>query len=191
MPNIDSPMGLRAVKHLNGSPYNGQFNSYSVKASGAPNGIFVGDAVKLATDADANGVPYVTSVTANTDTIVGVCVGRLFDPDNLTLKYLPANIAGTIFVADSPDLIFEIQEDGTSAVANVNLNASLVNFTSGSTTTGVSGMELQTSSVATTNTLQLHIMGYVQRSDNDVAAANGKVLVMINKHQYANQQTGV
>ena len=44
MANVDSPMGLRPIRHRNGAPYNGAANPY-YKASGYGTAVFVGDAV--------------------------------------------------------------------------------------------------------------------------------------------------
>mgnify|MGYP000311167172 CR=1 FL=1 len=59
----------------------------------------------------------------------------------------------------------------------------------GSTITGLSGAQLDTSTKATTNTLNLRIHGFVQRADNEIGA-NAKVLVSINLHPFANT-TGI
>jgi len=57
------------------------------------------------------------------------------------------------------------------------------------TATGYSGFQLDTSTKATTNTLQLRILGFVQRANNEIGA-NAKVLVGINLHQSRNT-TGI
>ena len=52
----------------------------------------------------------------------------------------------------------------------------------GNTTTGASGMELNTADHKTA-TAQLRIMGLVQRPDNSVGV-NAKLAVLINEHFY-------
>ena len=54
MANIDSPFGLKPVKYLGGSPWNGKANVYYIPASDGT-AVFVGDAVKSAGSADATG----------------------------------------------------------------------------------------------------------------------------------------
>ena len=51
--------------------------------------------------------------------------------------------------------------------------------------TGLSAAQLDTSTKATTNTLQLRILGFSQRVDNAIGA-NAKVLVQINLHSFKN-----
>ena len=64
--------GFKAVKHLSGSPYNGQANVYSV-ASGT---LVPGDVVKLDGTANAKGIPTVVAATsAGSENILGVVAG--------------------------------------------------------------------------------------------------------------------
>lgn len=79
--------------------------------------------------------------------------------------------------------MYEIQDDsdgGALTAASVGLNADIVVGT-GSTTTGTSAMELDSSTVNTTSA-QLRILGLSHRADNEIAA-NAKWLVMINEHE--------
>lgn len=180
MANIDAPRGLRPVKHLDGSPYNGAVNRYYVPSSDGT-AIYIGDAVKSAGSADANGVASVAQAAAG-DAIRGVVTGVEAVTDE-SLIYRAASTERYVYVADAPDLVFEIQEDsdgGALAVTNVGNNADIV-VGSGSTTTGLSGMELD-SSTAGTGSAQLRILGYVQRENNEVGA-NAALLVVINEHE--------
>jgi hypothetical protein len=190
MANDNSPRGLRPVRHRNGAPYNGAVTRYYVPASDST-ALYLGDPVIIAGSADADGVASVTRATAAGGAyILGVVVGvEPASRDSTT--YRPASTAAYVFVADDPDLVFEIQEDavgGALAAADVGLNADLV-AGSGSTATGYSGFQLDTSTKATTNTLQLRILGFVQRANNEIGA-NAKVLVGINLHQSRNT-TGI
>jgi len=54
MPNVSRINGFKPVKHVNGSPYNGQANIYFVPATDGT-ALFVGDPVKLAADGNADG----------------------------------------------------------------------------------------------------------------------------------------
>jgi hypothetical protein len=87
--------------------------------------------------------------------------------------------------------IYEIQEEtaGTALTADeVGLNAAIVFAHSGNTTTGVSGMELDTSTPAGTSTFNLRILGLAKRPDNNLGQ-HAKWLVMINNHQFGNVGT--
>ena len=59
------------------------------------------------------------------------------------------------------------------------MNANFV-VAAGSTVTGLSGVELNNATEATTNTLDLHIVGFVNRAGNDVGE-HAKWLVRINR----------
>jgi hypothetical protein len=191
MSNVSRVNGFRPVSHLNGSPYNGQVNIYAIPASDGT-AVFVGDMVKLSGDSDALGVPTVIQAAAG-DAVLGAVVGFVPLYTNLALagSYRLASTLRYAYVADAPDLIFEAQEDavgGAMATTDVGLNVELI-VGSGSTSTGQSGMQVDTSTKATTATLALKIRGFVQRPDNEVGSANAKMLVSVNKHQL-NSGTG-
>lgn len=184
MPNTSRINGFRPVRYLNGSPWNGAATKYATQASDGT-AIFMGDAVKLDGGSDGAGIRSVTQATAGA-AVIGAVVGIVVDPLLINSpQYRVASTARYLMVADDPNLLFEVQEDavgGALASASVGLNASLI-VGSGSTTTGQSGMQLDTSTAATTATLELKIMEFVQRADNEVASANAKVLVKFNNHQ--------
>lgn len=192
MPNSDTPMGLRPYSHRNGAPYNGAARVYS-SASGDATAIFIGDPVKLSgTSQVINGITYSDVDQAATgDVIQGVVVGVLPETAD-SLTYRAASTVRRLLVADDPDLLFEIQEvsGGTALVADaIGLNANFV-VGSGSTVTGLSGVELNNATEATTNTLDLQIIGLVPRDDNAVGE-HAKWLVRINRVQHANQVAGI
>jgi hypothetical protein len=192
MANADNPCGLKPVRHVTGAPYNGAARVFST-ASGDNVAIYIGDPVKLSgTSSTVNGVVYTDVDQAATgDVIIGVVVGVL--PDVATdLIYRAASTTRRLLVATDPDLEYEIQEvsGGTPlAAADIGLNANFV-VGSGSTITGRSGVELNNSGEATTNTLDLQILGLVARADNEVGE-HAKWLVRINRHQFANQVAGI
>jgi hypothetical protein len=107
--------------------------------------------------------------------------------------YHPASTAQYILVADDPNLLFEIQEDsvgGSIAMATAGTkNADLVAGT-GSTVTGFSGWQLDSSTIQTTNTLQLRLVQGLTQVDNTMASTNAKWLVKINLHSM-NNLTGI
>lgn len=190
MANVDTPFGLKPVKHLDGSPWNGKYNIYSISANDAT-ATFVGDLVTMDGTADATGLyPGVKQTTADDDTIVGVAIGfgttpdLIANPDSLATRYRPASVLRYVAVVDDPTVIFEIQEDsagGAIAITAVGNNADVV-VGSGSTTTGTSAMELDSSDVGTTAG-DLRIMRVVNRPDNALGT-NCKWEVMINTHIY-------
>lgn len=198
MANVDSPFGLRPVRYMSGAPYNGAVNAYST-AAGDATAIYVGDPVIISGTAQTiNGVIYQDVDQAATgDVIVGVVVG--VDPvlgsganGRDSTIYRAASTQRIVYVADDPNLLFEIQEvsGGTALTANdIGLNANFV-VAAGSTTTGLSGVELNNATEATTNTLDLQIVGFQNRIGNEVGE-HAKWLVRINRHQRANQVAGI
>lgn len=190
MANNDVAKGLWPVRHRSGAPYNGAATRYYVPASDGT-ALYLGDPVITAGGADADGVQTVTKATAAGGAYM---LGPVVSVEPVTrdsTPYREASTARYVWVADDPDLIFEIQEDavgGALAAADVGLNADWIAGT-GDAIYGRSGAELDSSTKATTNTLQLRIEGFVQRTDNEIGA-NAKVLVAINLHSHRNL-TGV
>lgn len=93
------------------------------------------------------------------------------------------------FVADNPDQLFKVASDATltdraTALTAVFANASLgTSARTGSTDTGSSNSALSVSSVATTATLPLRIVGIMDDAGNsDYAAAGIPLVVRLNAH---------
>ena len=183
MANIDNPRGARPVKRMDGGSVN-VANKWSVDASNGT-AIFIGDFVKLENDG------YVAPAGAG-DRILGVCVGVLGDYGDLTRLYLPASTAGDIMVCDDPWTIFEVQEDSDSsalAVTNIGNNCDII-AGSGSTTTGISAHEID-SSDAKTAIAQLRIVALAPRDDNAIGD-QADWWVTINEHEFNSvDSTGV
>lgn len=185
MANADSPFGLRPVRYLSGAPYNGAVNKYYV-ASGDSTAIYVGGLVKPAGSADANGVMSVTGNVSTGNPVMGVVVSVAPVTADSTI-YRAASTERYVYVADDPNLLFEVQEDadaGALAITAVGNTADLTGFTSGSTTTGLSAIEIDTSTATASGdgTQDVMIVGFSQRQDNEVGVANAKVLVRLNNH---------
>lgn len=188
--------GFRPVKHMNGSPYNGQVNRYMISSSDSQV-TNVGDLVQLSdnaalVDTAGSGVyPAVERIGSGTAVpIVGAIVG--FEPDysNLnTPNYRAASTRRVALVADSPDILFAAPQDGVGGViaaASVGLNASINLGTAGSSGAYASGMSVDSSTVATTSTIPLQVMGIVAAPDNDDTSTSrpAEVLVRINTHAF-------
>jgi microcompartment protein CcmK/EutM len=199
MSNPNAPFGLRPVNALSGQPYTGAVRTYSVP-SGDGTAIFIGDAVKLVgTGQIINGSPYTdVARAASGDVICGVVIGVMQDTRD-SLIYRAASTQRRLLVADDPNLVFEIQQTSTGTALNVNDIGFNTNLTvvAGSTVTGYSGSIASNSAGNTTNTLDLKIVGIVDRPDNDIgsSASSGtlasRLQVRINRHQYSDQVAGV
>ena len=193
MANSDRVIGATPVRHKNGTPYAGQHNLYLL-AAGDATATFVGDFVTMAGSAgtaglrvdsvDVEGMPTIQQAAAGDTQIVGVVVGFYPRPTALETKHRPASTAMIAMVADDPDLIFELQEDsvgGALAATDVGNNADIV-VAAGNADTGLSGMEIDSSTKATT-TANLRILRLVPRPDN-IIGANAKWEVLLNEHTF-------
>lgn len=203
MANVSRPRGLSPVGTLTGAAFNEQGQLFAI-ASDAANTYAIGDVVKLTTGSDANGIAYVTKMTADSDLPMGVIVGiRPADPGvslegtNIDLAKLYLTLSsGTryVYVITDPTVIFEAQAD-SYALADVNKNVG-ANWTADQTTLAQSAPQSSTTikastvlALGTSGSLALPFMviGLAQRQDN-AAGAYAKVNVIFNRHLYKQAQ---
>ena len=184
MANKDASFGLKPVKMMGGSPYSGGQSRYRIAANYGTN-IFQGDLV-----AQVTGGGIELHADGGTVPIVGVFNGCMYtDPttsEQVFSNYYPASTNASdiiAFVHDDPNTVFEIQADDTFSVADLFGNFDIVYTNSGSTTTGISGAELDVTTGATTTNLPLKAIDISQDPENsDVGSANTNVLVVIQNH---------
>jgi len=186
MANSDAAFGFRPVNR-DGSPYNGATTKVAIPAADTT-ATFIGDAV-FHSGTSADGIPQVSQAAAGED-VYGVIVGFDVDPTNLSAQYRLASTLRYAKVATANDTYFEAQDDGTLAAASAGLNANFI-VGSGNTTYGTSGMEIDSTTEATTNTLDLMLIAPVEREDNDGTIANAKWIVKFNQSQTRQGRTGV
>lgn len=191
MANVDRPDGLRPVRYVSGAPYNGAANKYYIPASDTNAAGYLGALVKLTGGADANGIPVVTANVSSGNAVVGVIVGVVPETADSPV-YRVNSTARYVMVADDPDLLFEIQEDGTTVATVAGATAVGTGFTSGSATTGRSALEISTAGISETSDTDddFRLIQMVQRPDNETGA-NGRWLVRLNVHAYVNAGVGV
>jgi hypothetical protein len=111
---------------------------------------------------------------------------------NLNIIYHPTYTAQYCWVADDPNIIFEIQMDSATTLTadDIGSNGCMVRTHSGSTTTGLSGVEADESEFAGADTSdQLLLLGLVDRPDNELDT-HCKVKVLISYHQYLGYAEG-
>ena len=171
MANIDAPFGLNPVGKIGSGPSQ-KMNEYKI-ASNEANAIFQGDMVQP----DAG---YIQQAgTGNTN--IGVFWGCKYD-DATTNKPTFKNqseasgngAVANAFVYDDPYQVFEIQGDSGTASAQTDImkTADVVVGT-GSTTTGISGMELDASDIDTgANLMIIGFCGNPDRNQIDAAAVS-------------------
>lgn len=190
MANTNAPSGLKPIKYLDGAAYDGK-HQYYLFSTGDGTATFVGDPVKLAGSSgtagvivngvDVGGMPTIAQAAAG-DALIGVVVGFLNDNTNLALKHRAASTWRIAMVADAPNLVYEVQANATTALADVGENADIA-VTAGSTATGISAVQLDSTNHGTASA-QLRILRFVPRVDNTPGAANAKLEVMINEHAW-------
>jgi hypothetical protein len=184
MANIDKAFGLRALGNLSATGAQKQF-SYRI-ATNQTGAIFQGDLVTVfdgflvqfdpATHTAAvgvfNGCNYVDPTTGK-PTFSNYYPGSV----NVTQGVISAE------VLDDPNQLFTIQADEDVVQADIGKNADVIVAT-GNTVTGVSSMELDSSTVAKTAALNLKIVGFLNTPANEPGVNNVVVVVKINEHLY-------
>ena len=183
MANIDKAFGLRPLGNLSATGGQKQYG-YEI-ADNQSGAIYQGD---LVTVYDGYLVKF---APASHTAAVGVFNGcNYIDPTTgkpTWKNFYPGSVnitAGKIIadVIDDPSQLFTIQADEDIVQADIGKNADVVG-TGGSTTTGVSTMELDSSTIANSAALNLKIVGLWNVPGN--ALGNFAVVVVkINEHLY-------
>lgn len=191
MANVDGAFGLQLYEDNSQTPLE---TCFIPSTDGTA--VFIGDAVKSAGGSGSHvGCPKKKTVAqcAATDPIYGVVMGfkQHWVPTGMDLgrRHRPASTAMYVDIkpANHQD-VYRIQcDDDTETISDedIGCNADLI-VGSGSTTTGMSGMELDSNTTAATAGLQLKILGYVDSPSNEPGVANQKVLVRINQSELGN-----
>lgn len=199
MANPSTPFGLIPRKRIDNGVHNGGLTIYSTPAGNAT-AIGVGDLVTLAgTGQIVNGVPYTDVVQGATGNVFDGVVVSVLPETRDSLPYRAASTVRLVAVDTDPQSEFEIRQSAGGTPLNINdigLNANVV-VGAVNTAYGWSGMALDNSTEATTNTLDLKITGMSSRPDNEVGTAPGTgsdsstFFVRINRHRFSNQIVGV
>jgi len=176
------PFGLRPIND-NGTAWTGQGRMIAFNTDES-NNIFLGDPIVPTGATDGNGVPYMTLATGGaTNTVAGGFIGLCNGPakganSSSTLLqssnvYRTASVLTYGFVCDDPNQLYAIQEDsvgGAIAAANAGYTNGNLITGSGSTVTGYSGWQLDSSTVDgnANPTYQLRILGLLRGPDNAI-----------------------
>lgn len=173
MSNKTGAFGLRPSRKLDGSPWNGALRKCYVSSSYAT-ALFIGDGVIYDTtltqkDPTARYPTVIAWVGGSGAVCVGVIVGIEPNPDDLGKQYLPASTGGYVYICSDPGVVYQIRDDGAGTPSKVfpGQNAT-VTLAAGSTTTGLSGATLDTSTPTTTQAYPLHILGLAEIEDNEL-----------------------
>jgi hypothetical protein len=190
-----APYGARPVGTLSAS---GSFSSKTRQleiASGYGTGIFNGDFVKLVADGTIE-----KDTGTSTLTTCGIFLGCQYtDPSTKQLTFNTQWPASTVasdakaYVLDDPSVLIQMQADGTMALTTRGLNIGVVQ-TAGSTDIGKSKNAADQSTAATTVTLPLRVIDFVDGPDSEIGDAYTDIIVKFNAassnsaspHQYLN-----
>jgi hypothetical protein len=198
MATVSAPYGLRPINLIGGQQFAGSTRQIKI-ASGYAADIFFGDIVAIHTDGT---IVKVTTLGTNADPFpagtVGVFLGCAYTSPTLKYflnsQYWPTGTVASdamAYVCDDPDTLFQIQAD--AAVTQTMLGSNFgVNQTAGSTTTGDSKVSLDVATRATTNTVALRLVDFVNGPFSTVGDAFTDCIVKFNFgiHTYYNG-TGV
>jgi len=173
-----APFGLRPVGNLGGT-YNSSFRQYPILSSESTR-ICFGDVVKLT---DAGSTTTIQKDTGTTSaTPIGIFMGcRYTDISTGQTQFSQiwsgtAHTNGMVYVADDPNILFEIQADGTVNDDDIAANAALVQGTSNATL-GISRVSLDISTAATTAALPIRIVDFKGGFDGDEKGTSFPIMV--------------
>jgi len=166
-----TPNGAEPVNTLSASgSYSGKVRHMKI-ASAYGTAIFYGDFVKLVAAGTVEKAAVTTAVVAGT---VGIFVGCSYtDPSTSQLTFnqqYPASTTASdimAYVVDDPKLVFKMQADEAIAQTGLGNNVSAVS-TAGSTAIGRSKNALDGGSIATTNSLPLRVLEFVDGPNSTV-----------------------
>ena len=194
MASSAAPHGARPVGTVVGSPYQGKVTHYKIKNAYGTS-IFFGDFVKWGDDNPNTTIQKDTGTTSLTP--IGVFLGCAYTDPNTNQftpnQYYPASTAAddiVAYVATDPFILMQMQCDGAADQDDLGKNCAVVQ-TAGSTAIGTSKNSVDISTVATTNTLPVKIVDFVDGPDSAIGDSFTDVLVMFNVgHQLLNT-TGI
>lgn len=205
MASTSSPYGLQPRNLLGGQSFAGSTRMYAIPSGYAVN-VQYGDPVLITNTGSTRGTlaRFNSTTTATTVTstgggfgFVGVFMGITYtDPvfGRIFRQNYPTGLVASdimAYVADDPDQLFVVQADGSLGQTALGCNASLIQTRAGvNDPNRISGVGLQASSIATTNTLPLRIVGFVDGPDSAIGDSFTDVIVRINTHFHRTGNTG-
>jgi hypothetical protein len=143
--------------------------------------IFYGDVLKVVSTGTVEKDSGTTTMTP-----VGIFVGCSYtDPGSSQPTYAQMWTASTsatdimAYVVDDPDIVFQAQGDATLAQTALGNNVAVVQ-TAGSTSIGTSKNAIDSSTIATTKTLPVRILGFVDGPNSTVGDSFTDVLCKFN-----------
>ena len=188
MANKDAAFGFMPVGTTDGSDYHGKLERVSMLV-GDTAAIFIGDMVTLSAEGSPTsgvGRAVKRAAAGTNNPLLGSLVS--VDPDftdegSLTTLHRVASTARTGRVVVGSQVLYVAQEDSVGnniEATEVNNNINIATLVAGSTVTGRSRLELDSSSAATGATLQFRLHGLHEVPGNAIGT-NANWLVSINR----------
>lgn len=194
MANTSRIKGFTIVGAQHGSPASSRIAMYYVAS--AADEILAGDVAKLASTADADGIPG-ADLCGAADVPIGIVVGIVNSKllpngklstgaitlDSPASQQIAAGASGYILVNTDPDIVLEVEAaNGIPNIADIGLNVSHANGIRTSSTL-ISPAYIDMGTKAITSTLNFNLRGFKQAPDNEVGAS-AKMIVGFNVHQF-------
>jgi hypothetical protein len=174
--------------HISGAPFNGAVNAYYATDSTA---MFIGDPVELTGESytvefEGNppaSLPIVKQATAGQGNRISGVIVSVQPNDHTSTPYRQASEGRIIWVCDDPDVLFDVQANGTvgdeAVGGGYNLTAT---GGTGSTVTGRSSWEMNPTTATGGSGAQLIVHRAAPTPNNDIATNYSDWLVRINTH---------
>ena len=197
MANANTAYGLRPIGLVGSGANSTGVTEYEI-ASNNTNAIYQ---YAIVTPTAAGVIDYAGATSGGTTPALGVLMGVQYHDSvqkkPVWLNYWPGSGSVSVdtnypvkaMVADNPNQLFKVASDASltdraTALAGVFANASLgTSARTGSTNTGSSDSALSVSSIATTATLPLRIVGIMDdEANSDYTAAGIPLIVRLNAH---------
>ena len=197
MANQETAYGLRPIGLVGSGANSTGVTQYEI-ASNNTNAIFQ---YSICVPTSAGVIDYAGATNGGTTQALGVLMGVEYQDSvqkkPVFLNYWPGSGSVSVdtnypvkaFVADNPNQLFKVASDASltdraTALATVFANATLgTSARTGSTDTGSANGTLSVSSIATTATLPLRIVGILDdEANSDYTAAGIPMIVRLNAH---------
>jgi hypothetical protein len=185
MANNDSAGGFQPVGDQFGGPWNGVLKKVAF-ASGDAVAAFKGSPVKFTAASLETGKIPVVEIADPADTKIAGCIVG-FEPQrggSFDTYHRLASTEVIAYIPADPKTLYMVQEDSVGGdidtSAAINHNVDFIGVT-GSTVTGFSTAELDSSTVADTAGLPFRLHNVVERSDNTGEDTNAAWIVSINQ----------
>lgn len=186
MASTSAPFGFRPVFHAGGGTirpvrigsddFSGILGTYNTK-------IYRGSPVVLTTSGQVN-------IAGTTGAIAGIFAGCEYTDasgSRLFRDYWPGSVGATnaiAYIYNDPNIVYEVQADGSVASSAIGDEANVSNVGNGSTASGVSGATLSSTLAGATATAQFQIVDRGLGVDNSWSDAYPIIRVKINQLQF-------